>query len=166
MLTRNERFSELFLTHYTNVRAYAARRVGEIDADDIASETFSIAFRRLDDLPEHELTWLLAIARKTIANLVRARARRAAATVRLEAEQAYAPVVGQVGDTDQEPSATLIALQSLPERDQEILRLVAWDDLSVGDAAEVLGCSKTNAAVRLHRARGRIRRALAAQATG
>ena len=71
-----------------------------------------------------------------------------------------------MSDTDQEPSATLIALQSLPERDQEILRLVAWDDLSVGDAAEVLGCSKTNAAVRLHRARGRIRPAPAAQATG
>jgi RNA polymerase sigma-70 factor (ECF subfamily) len=38
--------------------------------------------------------------------------------------------------------------------------LVAWEGLSVAEAAVVLGCPGGTAAVRLHRARKRLRRAL------
>lgn len=41
--------------------------------------------------------------------------------------------------------------------DREVLALIAWDDLSPDEAAEVLGCSRAAFAVKLHRARSRLR---------
>lgn len=48
------------------------------------------------------------------------------------------------------------ALASLSERDQEVLRLVAWDGLTPAQVAVVLGCTPVAARTRLHRARGRL----------
>ncbi|WP_327048130.1 hypothetical protein OG320_09765 [Microbispora sp. NBC_01189] len=54
-----------------SVLRYAARRVGEDTAGDIAGETFSIAWRRLRDVPPRDadvLPWLYGVARRVIAN--------------------------------------------------------------------------------------------------
>lgn len=58
------------------------------------------------------------------------------------------------------------ALDSLREPDREILRLAAWEDCSTAELATVLGCSQNAAGVRLHRARNRLRRALAQDDAG
>src|SRR5262245_1324732 len=55
------------------------------------------------------------------------------------------------------------ALQGLAERDQEVLRLIGWEELDISEAALVMGCTRAAMAVRLHRARRRL--ALALQAT-
>ncbi len=161
-MDRSERFSNLFVAYYPHVLAYAARRVGAADADDVAAETFSAAFRRIEEVPAEERAWLLSIARGVVSNTLRGRQRRAAVTERLETE---VMVESQLADAPAPPDSglTLAALATLPERDQEILKLVAWDELSLTDVARVLECSKTNVAVRLHRARSRFRRALAEQ---
>jgi DNA-directed RNA polymerase specialized sigma24 family protein len=52
------------------------------------------------------------------------------------------------------------ALTSLSQRDQEVLRLVAWDGLTPAQLATALGCSPVAARARLHRARGRLARRL------
>ena len=54
----------------------------------------------------------------------------------------------------------LRALDSLQPDDQEILRLAAWEELTSAQIAEVLGCSRGAAKVRLHRARQRLTAAL------
>jgi RNA polymerase sigma-70 factor, ECF subfamily len=46
----------------------------------------------------------------------------------------------------------------LSEADQEVLTVSAWYDLTALQAARVLGCSPGAYAVRLHRARHRLRR--------
>jgi RNA polymerase sigma-70 factor (ECF subfamily) len=48
------------------------------------------------------------------------------------------------------------ALPRLSEDDQEILRLIGWEQLSLAEAASVLGCGMGAAKVRLHRARRRL----------
>jgi RNA polymerase sigma-70 factor (ECF subfamily) len=48
------------------------------------------------------------------------------------------------------------AFNSLNERDREVLRLVAWEGLSLTDAATVLGCSGIGCRVRYHRAKTRL----------
>jgi RNA polymerase sigma-70 factor (ECF subfamily) len=53
------------------------------------------------------------------------------------------------------------ALASLSPADQEILRLVAWEDLRNHQIAEVLGITANAVAIRLHRARARFTDALA-----
>lgn len=55
------------------------------------------------------------------------------------------------------------ALGSLPEADQELLALVAWERLDHQQIASVLGCSRNAVDVRLHRARRRLSEALAAR---
>jgi RNA polymerase sigma-70 factor (ECF subfamily) len=46
-------------------------------------------------------------------------------------------------------------LAELRQADQEVLRLTEWEGLDVAEVARVLGCSRTAAKVRLHRARRR-----------
>lgn len=61
--------------------------------------------------------------------------------------------------------ATLVirqALARLRPADQEVLRLAAWEECTTAEIADVLGCTPNAAAVRLHRARARLRRAYAA----
>jgi RNA polymerase sigma factor (sigma-70 family) len=52
------------------------------------------------------------------------------------------------------------ALAQLPLRDQEVLRLTAWEGLATAQAAEVLACSRIAVRTRLHRARRRLARLL------
>ncbi|MGW5050374.1 sigma factor-like helix-turn-helix DNA-binding protein [Actinokineospora sp. NPDC004072] len=52
------------------------------------------------------------------------------------------------------------AFDRLTERDQEVLRLVAWEQLTAAEVAVVLGCARTTAAMRISRAGRRLLRAL------
>ena len=52
------------------------------------------------------------------------------------------------------------AWDRLASKDQEVLRLVTWDELSNEEAAQVLGCSTNALAIRLHRARQHLARYL------
>jgi RNA polymerase sigma-70 factor (ECF subfamily) len=58
---------------------------------------------------------------------------------------------GPVGD-----GVLAAAFNALKERDREVLRLVAWEGLSLADAATVLGCSGVACRVRYHRAKTRL----------
>jgi RNA polymerase sigma-70 factor (ECF subfamily) len=49
------------------------------------------------------------------------------------------------------------ALARLSPADQEVLRLTAWEELGVDEVAVALGCGSRAAAMRLHRARRRLR---------
>jgi hypothetical protein len=63
---RRARFDALFRDHHPVVRAYARRRVPPEVVDDVVSETFLVVWRRLDDVPEAPLPWLLAVARNVV----------------------------------------------------------------------------------------------------
>ncbi|MBO0836886.1 MAG: sigma-70 family RNA polymerase sigma factor [Actinobacteria bacterium] len=65
-------------------------------------------------------------------------------------------------ETVAERQQVVDALSLLSPLDQEAMKLVGWDDLSIAEAAVVLGCSRAALAVRLHRARQKVRRALTA----
>jgi RNA polymerase sigma-70 factor (ECF subfamily) len=62
-----------------------------------------------------------------------------------------------------ERDALLRALATLSDEDQETLRLVAWDDLPLDQAARVAGVSGPAFRMRLSRARRRLAAALAEQ---
>jgi RNA polymerase sigma-70 factor, ECF subfamily len=150
---RRERFERLFGTHFRSVLAYALRRAPRAEAEDVVAETFLIAWRRLDEVPSDERPWLLGVARRVLSNQRRAAGRRTALHERLMLERA--------GDASAEQPVPIVeALDQLPERDREVLILIAWDGLSTEDAAQVLGCSRVAARVRLHRARQRLRHEL------
>jgi DNA-directed RNA polymerase specialized sigma24 family protein len=66
--TRGDRFEGLYRDHHPAVRAYLLRRAEPELAQKPLSETFLAAWRRLDELPGDPLPWLLATARRTLAN--------------------------------------------------------------------------------------------------
>ncbi len=155
------RFTEVFEAQYAAVLAYARRRSRlEADAQESAAETFMVAWRRFDELRDERvmLPWLYAVARRVIANRRRGEARRNRLLDRLAAFLPRAAPAPSVNEVDLDP--VLWALARLSEGDQELLRLIAWEGLSNGEAALVLRCSPANVSVRLHRARNRLGREL------
>jgi RNA polymerase sigma-70 factor, ECF subfamily len=146
-------FEELYRTHAGAVLAFVRRRT-VAGAEDVVSEVFLIAWRRLEDVPERPVPWLLGVATRVLANRRRAERRASALRGRLANEQLTVPGLGVAATV---PNSTLLAaLALLSERDQEVLVLVAWDGLDRAQAAEVLGISTGAFAVRLHRARRRL----------
>jgi RNA polymerase sigma-70 factor (ECF subfamily) len=151
---RRARFDALFREHHPAVRAFARRRVPAEVVDDVVSETFLVVWRRLDDVPESPLPWLLTVARYVVGTEWRGAARRERLWLRAQRGhmENYDP-----GDPESEDGRVLAALAVLRERDREALTLVAWDDLTPAQAAAVVGEPPARFRQRLHRARRRLR---------
>ena len=62
------------------VRTYVRRRVDSQDTDDVVADVFVIARRRLRDVPEDPLPWLLGVARRVMVNRWRGAAHRRSPT--------------------------------------------------------------------------------------
>jgi RNA polymerase sigma-70 factor (ECF subfamily) len=152
---RRSRAEALFAAHARAVLAYARRRASAATADDVLSDVFLVAWRRLDDLPADPRPWLLACARTALANHQRADRRRLRLLGRLSATGAAASPPIELRD-----GALAHALAALSERDREVLLLPAWEGLSAERAAAVLGCSPEAFRVRSYRARKRLAAAL------
>ena len=148
-----QRFEQIYEEHRDAIRAYVRRRAPEDLVEDVVADVFVVALRRIDDVPTPELPWLYGVARKTLAN-----ARRRTHTAPVGYEVAHDP----------EPVADpqlARAFAELSDADREVLRLVAWEGLSLRDAAHVLGCSHVACRVRYHRAKSRLATRLAAAAS-
>jgi len=151
---RQRRLETVFHEHADAVLAYARRRSDPDTAQEIVAETFTVAWRRIDDLPEAALPWLLATARKLLANSRRMADRRYALTLRLAQQPPTSD--DRTAAVDLALSARA-ALASLPTAEREAMELIAWEGLTPTEAADVLGCSRRTIAVRIHRARRRLR---------
>jgi len=148
------RLESIYDTHAAQVYAYAVRHVGRDQADDVLSETFAVAWRRIDVMPHPALPWLLVTAGNVIRNQRRSEARR----IRLGV--AVAGLYPQQGDGVDvlvaERDHLLAALDQLSDTEREALLLVAWDGLSTRDAAQVARCGVRAFRARLTRARARL----------
>jgi RNA polymerase sigma-70 factor, ECF subfamily len=162
-MDRAEQFSDLYRGHYEAVLRYALRRTDPETARDIAAETFLVAWRRLDAVPAdpgQSGPWLYGVARLVLANSDRSRRRVERVTARLGFER-WDDHASDAASAIAESAGLRQALATLAEADQEALRLVGWEDLDLAGAALAMGCSRSTMAVRLHRARRRLERALA-----
>lgn len=145
------RFTALYEATVDRVMAYCLRHLAADHAEDAVHDTFLVAWRRLDSVPEPPLPWLLTTAHNIIRNRYRSQARaldltaRLAQVSRLAAEPADV-AVGHRGDL-------LAALGALTDDEREAVLLIGWDGLSGSEAAAVLGISHAAFRVRLHRAR-------------
>lgn len=157
-------FDRLCQDHWQSVLAYALRRTdGPEDAADVVSEVFVVAWRRRAEvpLPPEDRLWLFGVARLVLTNHRRGLVRRTRLNSRLSLlAERMAPDPAEVAAQCASERTLLEALAALPERDRELLTLVAWDDLTPSEAATALGISGVTARVRLHRARHRLRRCL------
>lgn len=157
-------FELLYAEHRLEVLAYCARRIGVAEAADVCSETFLVAWRRIDDVPAppKTLPYLYWIAAKVLSNQFRARNRRS----RLEA------VLDTLGvPPSPDPSVLVIqksrdeqvvaAIRRLKPKDREIVMLYTWEELSRETIAEMMGTTRAAIDQRIHRSYRRLARTLA-----
>jgi RNA polymerase sigma factor (sigma-70 family) len=165
-LNEPDLFSEVFDRYYTEIHGYVSRRLGSGLADDVASETFLIAFdrrRRYDAAHPSARPWLYGIASNLVSRHHRAELRRYRALARAGAADVGDGVDGIAARLDAEAlrGRLAAALLEVADGDREVLLLVAWAQLSCEEAARAVGIPAGTARSRLHRARRKTRAALA-----
>lgn len=158
-MSEDEQFRRLFDDAYRPLLAYALRRSESVaDAEEVVADTLLVAWRRRGDLPAGDgtLPWLYGVARRVLANQRRGQARRR------RFERLLQPLIRPSAEPEESESldAVIAGMRRLPATDQEVLRLAAWEDLSHAQIAIALDCSENAAALRLHRARRRLREEL------
>ncbi|MDQ3894631.1 MAG: DUF151 domain-containing protein [Actinomycetota bacterium] len=160
-------FAALAERNRARVEAVVERMVGD-DAEDVVQEALLRAYLGLSQLrdPARFGAWLCGIA----ANLAKMRLRRRA----LERKRSLSRALDQLaaepaidGSFEELELLDLVrdALDVLPPRWREVVLLHHIDGLSCEDIAAALGSSSGAVRVRLHRARERLRRELAALAS-
>ena len=153
------RFRDLHERYQARILAYCLRRAAASDAADAAADTFAVAWRRLGDVPggEAALPWLYGVARRALANQRRGIGRQRRLVDRLAGLPVdVMPAVETLVIRQDDSRELLDALGRLRRADQELLRLVAWEELPRTDIALILGCSREAVDQRFHRAMGRL----------
>ncbi|MBL1092617.1 RNA polymerase sigma factor [Streptomyces sp. NPDC001739] len=159
-MSTDDAFAEAYRAHYWAVSRFVARRLDgqPHEVEEVVAEVFSIAWRRRTELPESPLPWLYGVARNCLSNTVRGLSRYRRLLNRLgNHEAAHRRQTVESPDAERPGSWVHEALARLSPADQEVLRLTAWEELTVEELAVTLGCGQGAAAMRLHRARRRLR---------
>ncbi|MGW7266182.1 RNA polymerase sigma factor [Streptomyces sp. NPDC054842] len=159
-MSNDEIFAAAYREHYWAVSRYVARRLDgrTSEVEEVVAEVFTVAWRRRAELPATPLPWLYGVARNCLANAVRGYGRRRRLVDRIgHHETAHRRQIVDSPDTETPGAWVHEALARLAPGDQEVLRLTAWEGLGIDEIAVALGCGSRAAAMRLHRARGRLR---------
>jgi RNA polymerase sigma factor (sigma-70 family) len=160
-LERPESFAEIFDRHYLAVHRYLARRVPSMQADDLASMTFVVAFERRRSFRPSSTSarpWLLGIA----TNLLHERHRRERGERGALALLSGEPAKGGDGLLADAHDGTYTeqlaeALATLEAAQRDVLLLHAWEELSYEEIAEALEVPIGTVRSRLARARTHLR---------
>lgn len=153
---RSKLVAESLELHAEGLRRFVARRVPASAVDDVLQSAALRALGAAESLRQSErvLAWLFQIHRRTIADLFRVQFRDGAIREGLQ--------------VDLEPSSTphelcdcsVVQASRLPKNQAEVIQLIDGGENTLEEAAEILGITKNNAAVRLHRARKALREAM------
>jgi RNA polymerase sigma factor (sigma-70 family) len=155
-------FGELFECHARRIYNYCFRRTGDWAlAEDLTSVVFLECWRRRAVAPEGDdlIPWLFGIATNVCRRQWRSLARHRAALKRLPpAEEApgFADEMVERLDDERRMRAVLEAVSQLPRREQDVLALCAWAELTYAEAAAALGVPVGTVRSRLARARARL----------
>jgi len=158
-------FAELYDRHERVIYRYAARRLGTAHADDIASETFLVAFSRREDYlgGEDARPWLLGIATKLIQQHAR---REAKAWKGLLADDLARVDIDHFDAVNARLDAKATArklgkaMARLPTGDRDTILLHTFGDLDYEGIASALSIPIGTVRSRLNRARRKLRAAI------
>jgi len=169
LVTRFRQDPELFTAVYDryirDIYRYVAGRLDTQVADDIAAETFCVAFGQRDRFdPERGLRpWLFGIATNLVARHRRKEARHYRALARTAPEP---PADGHENRVVSAVTAQLLqprlarALTTLSAGERDVITLVALSQLSHEEVAEALGIPYGTVCSRLSRARRKLQDAI------
>jgi RNA polymerase sigma factor (sigma-70 family) len=161
-------FGAVFDRHHQRIHRYLARRLGTDLADELAAETFVVAFakrRRYDPAFHDAGPWLFGIATRLAQRHWRREERELRAYARTGSDPTAPPdEEGAAARADSAAAAPALAaaLAALTGDERDVLLLYAWEDLGCPEIAAALSISPGTVKSRLHRARRRVRQSLAA----
>ena len=154
-------FMEVIARHEAAVGAYLARRAGREAAEDLLGDVWAAAFKyrgAYDQSFPEARPWLYTMALNRLRHYWRSR----------PAEDLVPDVTGLANGWDPWPAVDVrvdtravlrAAVAGLRSEEREVLTLVAGEDLTVADAARVLGMPAGTARRLLHQARAALRNA-------
>ncbi|MEV4257114.1 RNA polymerase sigma factor [Spirillospora sp. NPDC049652] len=171
-LRNPEGFALVYDRYFDDVHRYLAARLGRETADDLAADTFLIAFRRRADFDPSRGTalrpWLYGIATNLVSQHRRAEQRRLKAMGRVGAEvsvdgheeRATARIAAETLRPD-----LVRAVRGLSSGERDVVFLSAVAGLGYEEIAQALKIPSGTVGSRLSRAKARLRRALADKTT-
>ena len=148
-------FEAFFRVNYNRLEQYVGRRVPQVQVDDVVAAIFAVAWKKFDLVEQPSLPWLFRIASFEVKSSHR-KTQRDGHTLGSEALEGISNAVDEIFDA--EPLRH--ALAELSDVDQEILRLVHWDELTRSEIAEVLELAVSAVNMRYHRAIARLEQRL------
>lgn len=157
-------FGAIFERHFDAVHGYLQRRLDEHLADELAAQTFLVAFDRRSRFDRRRASarpWLFGIATNLAHNHRRHEVveLRAIAAMRPENGAGIDGVEARV-DAERMRSLLAAALADLPAEESDVLCLLVWAELSQAEIADALAIPLGTVKSRLSRARGRLQSAL------
>ncbi len=153
----NDAVGEALRERRSDFEAFVRSRVRPDQVDDVLQTAAMRAIERAESLddPERVVAWLYRIHRNLVIDTWR---RGAATTDRIEST-AHVPERAEPPITES-CDCSVAQSRRLRPAYATILQLVDTDGMAVPTAADTLGISANNAAVRLHRARKALRAAM------
>jgi RNA polymerase sigma-70 factor (ECF subfamily) len=153
-----EQFNNVYRSQLAEISRFLARRVAPHEVEDLAADLFEIAWTKRDSIPQDlELPWLYKTARYLIANHRRKSQNRARIFSMLSAPEA-APSAESIALAD---AGLGSAWEKLSSADRELISLWSLEGLDAKEIAVVMEISPNAAAIRLTRAKEKLRVLLA-----
>ncbi len=149
-------FEALYAKYYDKVFSLARGvLLNQDEAQDAAQEVFALVYRHLPrfDRRSRFSTWLFRIA---VNRSIQEARRHRHTSKQVELSEALAKEAPSEGAEEMEP-AVQKALSALSPADRALLILFYWDEMSLAEIGESLGCGVNAAKTRLYRARERFR---------
>lgn len=150
------KFNDLFNANRVDILKYLLRRsASSDDAADALAETFLVAWRRIDAVPEglEGRLWLYGVARNVLLKHFTNAQRAATLNNRLATELRSVATASTNVEIGWEVRH---ALSQLSTSDREMVELSVWENFDPSEIASLLGISANAARVRLHRAKQRL----------
>ena len=176
----DDAFQRLYEANYGRVRRFLARTAGPHEAEDLAQVVFAKAARALPSFrgDARMSTWLYRIAANVLTDWLRTRSTlEARSTVQLPGAVDNAASSSRASPASEDkhtsPEHELIrdemgdcirsVIGKLPDKHRSVLVLGEFGGFSDEEVSQILGISRGNAKVRLHRARQQLKKALEAR---
>jgi RNA polymerase sigma factor (sigma-70 family) len=158
-------FARVYEQHFDAVYGYLCRRVGRVEGEDLAAQTFTLALRdhgQYDTSRGTVRAWLFGIA----ANVLRGHQRGEERRLRMLARTGVDPLFDEEEQVEDRLDAKLATralaevLAGLSAGDREVLLLSAWAGLSSEEIGHALDIPAGTVRSRLNRSRRKLQDAL------
>ena len=160
-MNKTDVMEKIYLEYREKVLRYVRKRVhNEADAEDVTSDIFLKVLSSLDSFDEEKATlstWIYTVAHNTVCNYYRSQGRAA-----LSIDEGVAVPSDEDDEIENEilKEELAIALETLSEREQDMIVLYYYHDIPLRDIAIKMGITYTNAKFIKHNAISKLKLAM------